>query len=114
VRAGKLPEQKDVVVALLGAAASLGGLVLVFLGVTVTTVQSYDAQTPRAVLTRFRILVWFVVGVFLLSMVTVVLATLWLLLKTDSVYWWTVWSFFVQVFALAALAAIATRQLLRV
>src|SRR2546423_2960856 len=46
---GGLIEPKDVVLALLGASAGLGGFVLVFLGVIIASYQSYAGNVPGPV-----------------------------------------------------------------
>lgn len=45
---------KDLVIALVGAAAGLAGLVLVFMGLIVTTIQGFPGDTPDAVLHSYR------------------------------------------------------------
>lgn len=52
--ASDLPTAKDVVITLAGASAALAGLVLVFLGMVVSTIQGFDADTPKSVLTPHK------------------------------------------------------------
>lgn len=100
-------------VALLGASATLGGLILVFLGVNVATVQGYPADTPASVLSRFRKLAWFVVAVFIVSMVAVALPSFWLITLFEPLYGWSVGGFFIQIVGVVALAVAATLVLSR-
>ncbi len=71
-------EHKDVVLAILGAASGLGALVLVFLGVLVTTLQGFDSETPGAVLTPYRVVATETVAAFVLSILSVGMCIWWL------------------------------------
>lgn len=105
VEVGVAPvEHKDVVVAVLGVAAGLSGLVLVFLGLVVSAYQSYAADAPQTVRTRYRRVALGILAVFLLGMACVVTASFWLFGLNDNhgLYIATVWLFVAQVIALLA------------
>jgi hypothetical protein len=76
--AGAAPIPKDVVLAIFGAAAGVAGLVLVFLGVVLSTAGSYPGDTPEAVRRPFRRAAWATTFVFALSLATVGLSLGWL------------------------------------
>jgi hypothetical protein len=79
------PAQKDVVTAVLGASAGVGGLVLVFLGILITSVGAFAGDTPDAVLRPYRLGAWASVGVFALSLLAVVTSLVWLAI--DQTHW---------------------------
>jgi hypothetical protein len=54
VLAPAAPTAKDVVVALAGAAAAVAGLVLVFMGMVVTSIQGFPGDTPATVMSAYR------------------------------------------------------------
>lgn len=94
---------KDVVVALLGGSGGLAGLGLVFLGIIIATVQSFDGATPRTVKDRYRRVGLAILIAFGLGMVCVSTATIWLPLSCENraLYVITVAAFFLQIAALA-------------
>lgn len=96
-------EHKDVVTALLGAAAGLSGLVLVFLGIVVTRYQAFPSDTATNVLRPYRRAAVLVLIAFGLGVACVALATGWLvgLGGNDCLYRLTVASFVAQVALLA-------------
>jgi len=107
-------EHKDLMVAILGAAAGLAGLVLVFLGVVIAARASYAPGTPDRVLKRLRIAAWSVVLVFGLSLAAVALPLSWMVwTSTDGVMWAAVGVFAAQLGALAALATFVTSQAMK-
>jgi len=71
-------EHKDVVLARLGASAGTGALVLVFLGILITTLQSYPSDTAARVLLGYRIVASTVGFVFLAGVVSSLAAVWWL------------------------------------
>src|SRR5438045_8056642 len=79
------PAQKDVVTTVLGASAGVGGLVLVFLGILITTVGTFAGDTPDAVLRPYRLGAWASVGVFALSLAVVAVSLAWL--AVDQQHW---------------------------
>ena len=78
--------QEDIILATMGAAAGLAGLVLVFLGIVVSAVQSYAGDTNKRVRRKYVGLRWGSFGLFLLSLATVLLALLWLMNGGDNLY----------------------------
>jgi hypothetical protein len=72
------PVPKDVVMAVLGASAGVGGLVLVFLGVLITSFGAYPGDTSEVVLRPYRRGAWASVAVFAVSLVAVALSLAWL------------------------------------
>jgi hypothetical protein len=72
------PVPKEVVLAALGAAAGLGGLLLVFLGVVIARYESYAGGTPPAVLARYRRAARGILGAFSFSLVSAGVSFLWL------------------------------------
>jgi len=100
------PNPKDVVVAILGASAGAGGLVLVFVGILVTAIGGYPGGTSQATLRPFRVGAWSGVGVFGLSLLTAALSLLWLAVSdARSLYVLVISLFAVLLVALFALAA---------
>jgi hypothetical protein len=89
--------EKDLVVAMLGAAATIAGFLLVFLAVVIGTAQSFGGDAPSVVVGRFRTAaVWILAG-FGVSLASVVLSTVWLLLAgCQTLYWPTVGMFVLQ------------------
>ncbi|HEX2679711.1 MAG TPA: hypothetical protein VHQ03_00280, partial [Candidatus Dormibacteraeota bacterium] len=71
-------EPKDVVIAILGSSAALGGFVLVFLGVIIAAYQSYPGGVPDQVVQPYRVAGSALLGTFGLSLVTVAVSLLWL------------------------------------
>jgi hypothetical protein len=101
------PTQKDVVVAIIGAASALAGLVLVFLGVVLAAYQGFPGDTPDQVKAKYRISGSWTVIVFALSLVTVAFSFLWLIAGGGTVLFLFVTASFV--IQLVALMAVATR-----
>jgi hypothetical protein len=99
---GPTVEHKDVVVALLGVSAGLAGLVLVFLGLVITTFRSFQAPTPAAVLDPFRRATGMVLAAFAIGIACVVVASIWLvrLGENQGLYVATVVLFGAQIAAL--------------
>ena len=71
------PSQKDVVTAILGASAALGGFGLVFLGILISAYQGFPADTPKSVKDRRRRAVWPVLVVFALTIAEIALSLVW-------------------------------------
>jgi hypothetical protein len=70
--------RRDVVTAVLGAAAGLGGLTLVFLGVVISSYQALDKETMARVKDPYKSAAGYLLGVFLLGLVAVGLAVAWM------------------------------------
>jgi uncharacterized membrane protein len=69
----------ELVPAVFGAAAGLAGLLLVFLGVSISAFQSFAGDTPAAATRGFRRAGAWILGAFLLGLVTVAVSFAWLL-----------------------------------
>lgn len=79
-------ENKDVVNGVLGASSALAGLSLVFFGLTVSTLRSYQAGTPNSVLTSYKWLASIVGAAFLLGVAAVALCVAWLALAQHPAF----------------------------
>ena len=98
-------------VAVFGASAGVGGLVLVFLGVFITTMGGYPGWTSDEALAPFRKGAWYAVGVFGGSLATSAACLAWL--AVEGAHWLYVMSltmFGVLLIALLGLAIIVTRE----
>jgi hypothetical protein len=103
---------RDVVLALLGAASGLGGLVLVFLGVVVSTMQSFGGATPAGVLDRYRRAAGVTLAAFALAVADTAVAFAWLLRGGgDSLYAAAAVLFGILLGAVLLVAASVTRML---
>jgi hypothetical protein len=99
------PEQKDVMIAILGASAALGGLVLVFLGTIIAAYQALPSDAPKAVKGRAKGAAKPIIGAFLVSMASVALSVIWLDARGGEVLYEV--SFVVFLLELAAIAGLA-------
>lgn len=70
--------EKDVVTAVLGAAAGLGGFVLVFLGVVISNYQALDNETMQSVKEPYKDAAGYLFAVFGVGLAVVGLATAWM------------------------------------
>ena len=106
-------EPKDVVLAILGASAALGGFVLVFLGIIIAAYESYAGAVPEQVVRPYRIAGSFLLGAFGLSLVVVAVSLTWLANGGSAgLYGWTIALFSLQLVVVFASAAWATRMVL--
>ena len=106
-------EPKDVVIAILGASAGLGGFVLVFLGIVITSYQGYTDPVADSVLQPFRISGTALLGAFAISLVTVALSLIWLINGGSiALYDATVALFAIQLVAVFGSALWTTRMVL--
>ncbi|HET8873680.1 MAG TPA: hypothetical protein VFM83_08340 [Gaiellaceae bacterium] len=105
-----MADRKDIMLAVFAASSGVGGLVLVFLGILITTVGSYPGATSEAALRPFRRGAWAAVGVFGASLVTVAISLLWLAV-TDArwLYALSLTVFGLLLVALFGLAAAVTK-----
>jgi hypothetical protein len=102
---------RDVMVAVFGASAGVGGLVLVFLGVVLTTIGTYPGGTSDEALTPFRNGAWYAVGVFGGSLATTATSLAWLAIHgAHWLYVMTLTMFGVLLIALLGLAIVVTRE----
>jgi hypothetical protein len=108
-----LIEPKDAVIAILGASAALAGFVLVFLGIIIASYQSYSGGVPNEVVQPYRTTGSVLLGTFSLSLITVAICLLWLINGgSPGLYGWTIGLFAVELVAVFASAAWATRMVL--
>ncbi len=106
-------EPKDAVIAILGASAALAGFVLVFLGIIIASYQSYSGGVPDQVVQPYRTTGSALLATFGLSLITVAICLLWLINGgLPGLYGWTIGLFAVQLVAVFASAAWATRMVL--
>ena len=101
----------DVMVAVFGASAGVGGLVLVFLGVVIATIGTYPGGTSDQVLGPFRKGAWYAVAVFGASLATTAASLAWLAI--DGAHWLyvvTLAMFSMLLVALLGLAMVVTRE----
>src|SRR4051794_27179329 len=98
---------EGVMVAVFGASAGVGGLVLVFLGVLVTTIGSYPGGTSDEALAPYRKGAWYAVGVFGGSLATTAASLTWLAIADAHwLYVVTLTMFAVLLVALLGLAIV--------
>jgi hypothetical protein len=101
-----------VVPELFGAAAGLAGLLLVFLGVTISAFQSFGGDVPASVTAGWRRAGAWILGAFLLGLVTVAVAFVWLLSPSRVLRDVAVVLFAVELAATATAAIITARAVL--
>jgi|GEM_PF-2695219 hypothetical protein len=98
-------EHKDVVLAVLGAASAIGALLLVFLGLLVGSLQSYDSSTAKSVTRPFKIAATGISAAFLCSVLSIGFSVWWLVGdQPGAPYGWLV-SLFIAQLALVTVAA---------
>lgn len=99
--------RNEVVIAIAGAAAALGGLILVFLGVVITGLSAYEGGTDSEVLKPYRWAAGGIVAAFALSVACTALAVAWLATGSGAgaLYEAAVWAFFVLLGSVLAAAA---------
>lgn len=106
-------EPKDVVIAILGASAALGGFVLVFLGIVITSKESYSGATGDSILRPYRTSGTALLGAFAVSLVTVALSLIWLINGgSTGLYDVTIALFAIQLVAVFGSALWTTRMVL--
>ena len=107
------PTAKDAVLAVVGASAGLAGLVLVFLGVLISTYQARLGNAREATLQRIRTATWISLGAFVFCLAVVALAAAWLSVPGGHCFYVAVLvCFFVELSGLVALAGYATARVL--
>ncbi len=106
-------EPKDAVIAMLGASAALGGFVLVFLGIVITSYESYAGQVPEPVVHPYRTSGAVLLGTFGLCLVTVASSLIWIINGgTIILYDVTIILFAVELAVVFSSALWTTRMLL--
>lgn len=105
-----LVAHKDVVTAILGASATLSGLVLVFFQLAVTAYQSRSAEVLRKMTVRIwsRRLALSTLASFIAGILCVGASTSWMLTAKNAFYSITVITFVIQLISLLFIAAILT------
>jgi len=102
-----------VVIAILGASVSLGGFLLVFLGVIVASYQSYSGGVPGEVVRPYRTAGAALLGTFAISLVAVAASLIWLINGGNvGLYDLTIVLFAVQLVAVFGSAVWTTRMVL--
>ena len=101
-----------VVPEIFGAAAGLAGLLLVFLGVSISAFQSYSGDVPPAVTAGWRRGAAWILSAFLLGLVTVAVALAWLLSPSRALRDVVVVLFSVELAATALAAVVTARAVL--
>lgn len=104
--------QKDVVIALLGASATIVGLILVFVGLVVGAYGTLAGDTPKSVKDRLRRTAGWALVPFGLGLAQITAATIWLLHQSCEAYSLTVTFFLATVVTLGAAAFWTLRKLL--
>jgi hypothetical protein len=105
---------EDVVTTVLAAAGGLAGLVLVFLGIVVTTFQSYPGDATNQIRRGFRQDSILTLLPFVLGIACVCVSVVWLLLSKNNepLYLAAVVTFFVQLGSLLLAASLVTWRVL--
>jgi hypothetical protein len=97
--------QKDVVIALLGASATLVGLILVFVGLVVNAYDALGGAVPTGAKAPLRWAAGLTLVPFGLGLIQILAATFWLLRQWEWLYDLTFWLFIATVIMLAVAAA---------
>jgi hypothetical protein len=106
-------EPKDVVIAILGSSAGLGGFVLVFLGVIIASYQSFPGAVPAEVVQPYRTAGGILLATFALCLLSVGVCLLWLAGGGPAGgYGLTIGLFLVQLVVVFAAAVWVTRMVL--
>lgn len=109
---GTSVDNKDLVIAILGASAGLGGLVLVFLGIVITTYQSRANEDTVAHVRTENWSRWasiLALTPFALGVACVAESTVWLMTKSnEDLYTATIVTFFAQLALLLLVAVLVT------
>jgi hypothetical protein len=102
--------REDVVIAVTGASAAIAGLVLVFLGVLVTSYQQLlGSSVSVKTLARFKRASWLALGVFVVSLIALTLSTSWLAVGGGKCFYVaTLVFFFLELGVLALVALYST------
>jgi hypothetical protein len=75
------PDPQDVMISVFGASAGVAGLVLVFVGLLITTIGTYPGGTSKVALRPYRVGAWAATAVFGASLASVALSLAWLALS---------------------------------
>ena len=100
------------ITAVFGASSGLAGLLLVFLGIVVSTFQSYSSAVPAAATAPYRRAGRVIIAGFLVGLAATGVALAWLLSPSAALYDSAVILFCVQLGALAVAAVGVARIVL--
>lgn len=75
---------RDVIISIVGAAAALAGLTLVFLGLVISAYQNMSEAASERQHSLYRLLSALVLAAFVTSIIAVALATVWLISFTEA------------------------------
>src|SRR2546426_11658849 len=93
----------DVLLAILAGSAGIAGLVLVFLGIVISALQSYEGRAVEpSVLAPYKTAGKLILATFCLSLLSVVLALAGTLSNCEALFWPTLGAFLLQVALLAS------------
>ena len=107
-----MSSDRAVVTAVFGAATGLAGLLLVFLGIAVSTFQSYSASVPAAAVAPYQRAARGILAAFLLGLCTAALGLAWLLSPDRALRNAVVVLFCIQLAAVAVSAISVARLVL--
>lgn len=80
-------------VAILGAAIGLAGLLLIFSGFLFGQAASFPSTTPDEIIDRYRNAGRWGLAPFLIALAVATLAFVWMIAPCASIYWATIWGF---------------------
>ena len=107
------PRSIDVVIGILGAAAALAGLVLVFGGIALTAVLAFAGDTSARVLKPYRATAKWTLVALGCNLASVAISTTWLVAGGPSwMYGWVVAFFFAQLGVVMGIAILVTRRVM--
>jgi len=105
--------EKEVILAILGASAALGGFVLVFLGIIIASYESYSGAVPEQVVHPYRTLGGILLATFGLCLFAVLVSLAWLVGGgPNGAYGVPVVLFALELVAVFAAAVSATRMVM--
>jgi hypothetical protein len=96
---------KEIIIAVLGSAGTLAGIVLVFVGFTIAALDGFPPGTADSVLLRYRVRIVLGAVAVAIGLLCVLGAVLWLL-GAHGLYAPTLAAFFVEVAATVAVASL--------
>jgi len=103
-------QQKDVVLAVFGAAVGLAGLLLVFLGFVVANIAARDpAKITLKTRHWYNGIIWSILGVLALACLTILTSLRWLLARDWFTATWVLFS--VTLISTLAIAVLVSKRL---
>ncbi len=99
-------EHKDVIQAILSASSALAGLVLVFLGIIVSFLQSLGEARPGVAPTMYRLIASAIGSTFFFGILTVALCVWWLAGNQNSLMRWLAVGMFILQLLLLVVSAL--------